>query len=173
MNLVTSREAGLRLAMWSVIASEGVLFASLLAMRGGPRLLPPSPALVAACAIAISLGLGARALSIAIQRVRSGQTVAAERLVGAGCLLAVVALGLELASVRLFGARDTVGMLVIGLHTAHVAAAVSLATWTLALLRSGRVTRRHHDVLCVVRSFWYFVAALWIFVWPLFTAPRS
>jgi heme/copper-type cytochrome/quinol oxidase subunit 3 len=172
MNLVTSREEAARIAMWSMMATECVLFGSLLAMRGGPRLVPPSFAIASAAAIAIALVVACTALSTAIRRLRGGQSRAALRLVGAALVLGILALGFEIASARLFGARDAVGMVVIGLHAAHVAAALSLGMWTLALIRSGHISRHHHEVLSLVRSFWYFVAAVWIFVWPLFTAPR-
>jgi heme/copper-type cytochrome/quinol oxidase subunit 3 len=177
MNLVTSRDRSrdiaLRVAMWSVIASEAVVFASLLAMRGGPRLLPEGPALATAAAIAASLFMGGGALTTAMRRIRDGQRVATGRLLVAACGLGFVALGLEIASARLYGTRDPVGLIVIGLHVAHVSAAIALAFWVASLVRCGKVHRRHHEMLPLVRSFWYFVGAVWIFVWPLFTAPRA
>jgi heme/copper-type cytochrome/quinol oxidase subunit 3 len=173
MNLVTSRDRALRVAMWSVIASEAVVFATLLAMRGEPRLVPAGPALATAAAIAASLFMAGGALTTAMQRIRNGQRVAAVRLVVAACALGVVALGLEIASARLYGARDHVALIVIGLHAAQVSAAIALSVWAASLLRCATVDHRHHALLGLVRSFWYFVGAVWIFVWPLFTASRA
>jgi heme/copper-type cytochrome/quinol oxidase subunit 3 len=148
------------------------MFATLLAMRGGPRLVPQGPAFATAAAIAAALFMGGRALTTALRRIRDGQPVATGRLLVAACVLGFVALSLEIATARMYGARDPVGLFVIGLHAAHVSAAIALGMWALALVRCGKVHRRHHDLLPLVRSFWYFVGVVWIFVWPLFTAPR-
>jgi heme/copper-type cytochrome/quinol oxidase subunit 3 len=173
MNLVRPADHAPRIAMWSVIASEAVLFAALLAMRGGPRTVPSLPSLATAAAIAIALITGSRALGTATRRMRDGQRVAACRLLVASVVLGIAALALELGSARLYGARDPAGMVLVGLHAAHVSAAIALSTWSLGLVQCGHVDRHNPAVLSVVRSFWYFVAILWIFVWPLFTAPRS
>jgi heme/copper-type cytochrome/quinol oxidase subunit 3 len=126
-----------------------------------------------AAAIAASLFLGGRALTMAVRRIRDGQPVATGRLIVAACMLGFVALALEIASARLHGARDPIGLIVIGLHAAQVSAAIALATWVRALVQCGKVHRRHHALLPLVRSFWYFVGVVWILVWPLFTAPRA
>jgi len=50
---------------------------------------------------------------------------------------------------------------------------VALAMWVLALVRCGRIHRRHHDVLALVSSYWYFVASVWLLAWPLVTGARA
>lgn len=169
MNLTTSRDHALRVAVWAVIASEAVMFAALLALRGGPRLAPSTGTMVLAIAITTALFAGGAALASALRRTRDGQSAAAARLLVLVSGFGFVALALELVGAR-FVAVDPLSTVIIGLHAAHVSAGIALATWILALVRIGRVHRRHHHVLQLVATYWYFIATVWVFVWPLLTS---
>jgi heme/copper-type cytochrome/quinol oxidase subunit 3 len=173
MNLLTPRDYALRAGVWSVIASEALVFCGLLAMRGAPTELPSSPTIVLAAIVAAALVGGAGALAAAVRRTRLGRVDAASRLLALGGAVGMGALALELGAVRVTGFTDPVAIAIVGLHAAHVAAAIALAMWVLALARCGRLHRRHHDVLQLVTTYWYFVAGVWVLVWPLLTAPRA
>lgn len=172
MSLVTPRDHALRIAVWSVIATEALAFASLLSVAGGPRQEPPVAAVILAAAVAAALFWGAASLTTARRRIRDGQSLAAGRILVGVALLGAVALPLELVATRITSTHDRVSMVILGLHAAHVAAAISLTIWVLALLRIGHVDRRRHDVVELVRTYWYFIAAVWAFAWPLVAAPR-
>lgn len=172
MNLLTSRDHALRIAMWAVIASEALMFAALLAVHGGP-FVPPSAATIAfGGTVAVLLIVGGASLAAALRRTRDGQPDAAARLLAATGVVGFGALALELLGSRIGAAGDPLAMAIVGLHAAHVAAGIALATWVLALVRSGRIHRRHHDALSLVSTYWYFVAGVWAFVWPLVSAHR-
>ena len=173
MNLLTPRDHALRIGVWSVIATEALVFCALLIARGGPRALPSSGTVVLAATVAAALFGGAGALAAAVRRTRIGRVEDAARFLALAGAVGIGALALELGAVRLTGFTDPVAIAIVGLHAAHVAAAVALGVWVLALLRCGRVHRRHHDVMALVSKYWYFVAGVWVLVWPLLTTPRA
>ncbi len=177
MTSTTSRDHALRIAFWSVIATETVLFGGLIALRGNGPIVTPSPvAVVLACAATLALFAAAGALSTAVRRIAVGQVGATSRLLILAIVLGLAALGLELGCARLLGAtglENPAAIALRGLHLAHVAAAISLAMWVLALVQCGRVHRHHHDVLSLVSSYWYFVGVVWVAVWPVLAAPRA
>jgi heme/copper-type cytochrome/quinol oxidase subunit 3 len=146
-----------------------VMFVALIAVRGGTRVTPSITAVALAVAVTMALFAGGGALAAAVRRVREGRIEVAARLVAFATVLGFAALVLELVGARLAGPSDALGMMIVGLHAAHVAAAIAFAGWVLALARIGRVRPRHHDVLGLVGSYWYFVAGVWVLVWPLFT----
>jgi heme/copper-type cytochrome/quinol oxidase subunit 3 len=162
----------LRIAVWTVIGSEALMFAALLALHGAPFVAPSASAVVFGGAVTLLLVVGGASLAAALRRTRDGQRDAAARLLSACGVVGGGALVLELAGARIGAAGDPLAMAIIGLHAAHVAAGIALATWVLALVRTGRVHRRHHDVLSLVATYWYFVAGIWTFVWPLVSAHR-
>lgn len=172
MSLVTPRDHALRIAVWAVIATEALAFASLLALAGGPRQEPHGAAVLLAAAVAAALFSGAASLTTALGRIRDGQSLAAGRVLVGVALLGALALPLELVATRMTSAHDRIAMIILGLHAAHVAAAISLTIWVLALLRIGNVSRRRHDAVVLVRTYWYFIGVLWAVSWPLLAAPR-
>ncbi len=172
MNLLTSRDHALRIAVWTVIGSEALMFAALLALHGGPFVAPTTPTIVFGGAVALLLVVGGASLAAALRRTRHGQADAAARLLSAAGIVGAGALVLELAGSRIGATGDPLAMAIIGLHAAHVAGGIALAVWVLALVRGGRVHRRHHDVLALVATYWYFVTGVWTFVWPLVSAHR-
>ena len=172
MNLLTSRDHALRIAVWSVIASEALMFGALLLLHGGPFVTPTASSVAFGGTVALLLIVGGASLAAALRRTREGQPEAASRLLAATGVVGFGALALELFGSRVGATRDPLAMAIVGLHAAHVAAGIALSTWVLALVRMGRVHRRHHDVLSLVATYWYFVAGVWAFVWPLVSAHR-
>jgi heme/copper-type cytochrome/quinol oxidase subunit 3 len=173
MNLPSSRDQTLRIAVWSVIASEALMFAALLAMRAPPVPRAPTlPAISLAVVVGGALFGGGAMLANALRRACEGRLRAAGRLLATAVALGFGALVLELAAARVSAVRDPIAMIVVGLHAAHVAASIALATWVLALVRCGRVFRGRYDVLSLVSSYWTFVSIVWVFVWPLFVGAR-
>lgn len=172
MNLLTSRDHALRIAMWSVIASEALMFAALIALHGGPFVKPNAATVAFGGTVALLLIVGGASLAAALRRTRDGHIDAASRLLAATSVVGFGALALELVGSRVGAAQDPLGMAIVGLHAAHVAAGIALSTWVLALVRTGRIHRRHHDVLSLVATYWYFIAGVWTFVWPLISAHR-
>jgi cytochrome c oxidase subunit 3 len=71
--------------------------------------------------------------------------------------------GLTLASSQ-YGAAFYV---LIGCHAVHVLAAVLWLAIVTLLARGGRFTAKRHDGLEMCGIYWYFVAALWAFLFPL------
>lgn len=171
MNLTTSRDHVLRVAFGLVIATEALLFSGLVLARGALPEMPSPTAMVLACAVTLALFTGAGALATSVRRIGDGLAEATSRLVAIASLLGLVALATELGSVRLFAA-DPVALAIRGLHLAHVAAAIALAVWALGLVRTGRIHRRHHAVLELVATYWYFVGVVWLVVWPFVLGPR-
>ncbi len=55
----------------------------------------------------------------------------------------------------------------IGCHAVHVLAAVVWITIVTVLAERRRFTVERHDGLEMVTMFWYFVCALWAFLFPL------
>ena len=170
MNL-TSRDHALRVAVWSVLASEALVFTALLVMHGATHLASRTPAPLLAIAITTgALFAGGACVALAVRRTRQGQLAAAARTLVIVGALGVIALACELIGARRGSPRDPLSTVIVGLHAAHVAAGIALTTWVLALMRIRHVHRRHHDVLALVASYWYFVAGVWVFVWPLLAA---
>src|SRR5690606_21958461 len=109
----------------------------------GPDAFPSFAALALAVAITAALFAGGGALASALRWVRAGRSEVAFRLLALGTGLGFLALALELAGARLFAMPDHLGLAIVGLHAAHVSAAIALAAWVLALVHGWRVHRRH------------------------------
>jgi heme/copper-type cytochrome/quinol oxidase subunit 3 len=170
MSLLTSRDHALRIAVWAVIGSEVLMFAALVLVHGGPFVAPSASTMVFGGTVAVLLVTGGASLAAALRRTRDGQHDDAARMLAITAVVGFGALALELIGSRLAASTDPLAFAIIGLHAAHVGAGIALATWVLALVRCGRVHRRHHDVLALVATYWYFVAGVWMFVWPLVSA---
>lgn len=174
MNLLTSRDHALRIAVWSVMGTEAVAFAALVAARAPALRHGPTVAgLAFALAVAAALSGGSALLAGALRRACANRTQEATRMLSVAALLGVVALGLELSASRVSASRDPIGLITAGLHAAHVAAAVALAMWVRALVQLGRVRRRQYDVLRLVGTYWMFVSIVWVAVWPVFVAVSA
>jgi heme/copper-type cytochrome/quinol oxidase subunit 3 len=156
-----------------VIISEALMFGALIAMRGAPHAAPSGPTIALAATVAATLFAGAAALASALRRIRIGRVADAGRLLSIAGIAGGAGLVLELSAARLAALADPLAVAIVGLHAAHVAAAVALSAWSLALLRSGSLHRRRHDMLSLIASYWYFVACVGVFVWPLLTGPRA
>jgi heme/copper-type cytochrome/quinol oxidase subunit 3 len=171
MNL-TSRDKALHFAFWSVLASEAVLFAGLIAVRaGGPMAAPPPQATVLAGGVVLALFIAAGTLATAARRLSDGLARAASRLIAVAVVSGFAALVLEISSARVLGAHDPTSLVLRGLHLAYVSAAIGLSTWSLVLVRCSRPQRRESHVLSLVTSYWYFVGIVWLAAWPMFATP--
>lgn len=166
---LTSRDRMLRIATWSVIASEALMFAALFVAHGGVRPEPKLGELALAATVAGLLVAASLALASAIHHVRAERPQLATKRLALVIVLGVAAVALELVAAGLFTTRDPLGLVILGLHAAHTAAAVALAGWAIALTRCGRVRHGRCGALELVATYWYFVAVLWIFVGPLVT----
>lgn len=174
MSLLTSRDHALRVAVWSVMTTEAVAFAALvLARPPGLGCVPALPGVLLAMVIGAALAGGSALLAGSLRRACAGQLADAVRGLTAAIVLGLAALILELAASHASGARDPIAMITAGLHAAHVAAAIALATWVRALVQHGRFRRRQFDVLRLVGLYWGFVAVVWVVVWPVFVAARA
>lgn len=170
VNLATPRPHALRIAVGSVILGEAVVFAGLMSVHGVPLRIPSATAFLLAAAIGALLVGGSGALASALRCVREERGSAAiTRLLLAGAA-GFIALALEIICARTTAMRDSIALVIAGLHSAHIAAGIALATWVFALLHGRRVHRHHLEVLSLVAAYWYFVAGVWMFVWPLVTS---
>jgi cytochrome c oxidase subunit 3 len=135
-----------RLPLFVTALNSLVLFGSLVPMTGALRAVARDDRAALSRALAITTGLGA--LFLAVQGFE---------------WVRLVHHGLTLSSSQ-YGASF---YLVIGCHAGHVLAAVVWLAAVTALARRGRFTARRHDVLEMCAIYWYFVAALWAFLFPL------
>lgn len=171
MNLATPRPHALRIAIGSIIVGEAVVFAGLVSVHGVPLRVPRATSLLLAVAIGALLVAGGVYLASAARCAREHRgTAAIARLVLAG-VAGFIALALEITCGRITK-RDPVAHVIAGLHSAHIAAAIALATWMAALLHDRHVHRHHGDVVSLVAAYWYFVAGVWIFIWPVVATSR-
>jgi cytochrome c oxidase subunit 3 len=176
--------ASTRIAMIALMTSELMLFAGLIGMyivvRGSVTVWPPAdqprlPLLVTTVNTFVLFG-SLVPLTMALRAIGRDDRDGAARALGITAVLGTTFLavqgfewtrlvhhGLTLASSQ-YGAAFYV---LIGCHAAHVLAAVVwLATVTL-LARRGRFTAARHAGLEMCGIYWYFVAALWAFLFPL------
>jgi heme/copper-type cytochrome/quinol oxidase subunit 3 len=123
-----------------------VLFGSLVPMTRAMRAIVRDDRARAASALALTTALGAVFLAV--------QGFEWIRLVGHG---------LTLASSQ-YGASFYV---LIGCHAMHVLAAVLWLAIVTVLARRGRFSARHHAGLEMCGIYWFFVAGLWAFLFPL------
>lgn len=162
--------------MWMLIATEALLYGVLLGLDGGPRLALHAPALAMSAVIAVLLFGGGAALGIAVRRTREGRFAAAGRLLVLVAVTGFGALTLEVASARQIADSEPLARVIAGLHTAHVGAGIALVLWVLALVRTPRLDhdddRQRSDAVALVTAYWYFVAGVWVFVWPVVSAAR-
>ena len=176
--------ASTRIAMIALMTSELMLFAGLVGMYLVVRLSltvwPPAdqprlPILVTSLNTLVLFGSLAP-MTAALRAIRRDDQARATGALAITTALGTVFLaiqgfewtrlvhhGLTLASSQ-YGASF---YLLIGCHAVHVLAAVVwLATVTL-LARRGRFTATRHAGLEMCGIYWYFVAALWAFLFPL------
>ena len=176
--------ANTRIAIIAIITSELMLFAGLVGMYLVVRLSaatwPPAdqprlPLLVTALNSLVLFG-SLVPLTRALGAIGRDDRAEAGRALGLTTLLGSVFLavqggewarlvhhGLTLASSQYGGAF----YVLIGCHAVHVLVAVVWLTTVTALARRGRFSARHHAGLEMCAVYWYFVAALWAFLFPL------
>lgn len=166
---LTSRDQLLRIGAWLVLASEALMFIGLLSAHGGARPAPTLRELSLMGGIALALTFGCVAATAAIYHARARRAGLALRRLTAVLVLGTIALALQLVGIALFTTMDPFGFVIFALHAAHVAAAVVLAGWAVAVIRAGHRGARNSAALQLVLAYWYFVAVLWLFVGPLLT----
>jgi heme/copper-type cytochrome/quinol oxidase subunit 3 len=135
-----------RLPLLVTTINSLVLFASLVPMTRALRAIARNDREATARALSITTALGA--LFLAVQGFE---------------WVRLVQHGLTLSSSQ-YGASFYV---VIGCHAAHVLAAVVWLAAVTALASRGRFTAQRHAALEMCGIYWYFVAALWAFLFPL------
>ena len=176
--------ASTRIAMIALIASELMLFAGLIGMyiviRQAQAVWPPAdqPRLPLLVTTLNSIGLFASVvpLTIALRATRAGDSPRAAHALTVTAGLGIVFLtvqgaewvrlvhhGLTLASSVWGGAF----YVLIGCHAAHVFTAVVWLAIITTLARRGRFTPQAYAGLEMCATYWYFVAALWVLLFPL------
>jgi cytochrome c oxidase subunit 3 len=123
-----------------------VLFASLIPMTTALRAIGRDDRPRAAGALAVTTAMGA--VFLAVQGFEWTR---------------LVAHGLTLASSQYGGSF----YILIGCHAVHVLAAVVWLVAVTILTRGGRFTAKHHAGLEMCGIYWFFVAGLWAFLFPL------
>jgi cytochrome c oxidase subunit 3 len=192
----TPYERRYRIAVWTVIASEALLFAGLFGLYFGYR-SEYGAAFTAGVhddyqwiggANTIVLLTSSFAIAWAIHATRAGRAR-----VATWCLAAVLVLGLcflVLKGVE-WGLHIEEGIvpgpayhadyhgrgtllfftmyyLMTGLHAAHVVAGMALVAWMFVRAYHRRLTPERHLALDLVALYWHFVDAIWVFLWPMF-----
>jgi cytochrome c oxidase subunit 3 len=176
--------ASTRIAMIALMTSELMLFAGLVGMyivvRGSVTVWPPAdqprlPILVTTLNTFVLFG-SLVPMTTALRAIARDDRDGAARALGITALLGTTFLavqgfewtrlvhhGLTLASSQ-YGAAFYV---LIGCHAAHVLAAVVWLVTVTLLAHRGRFTAKRHAGLEMCGIYWYFVAALWAFLFPL------
>ena len=173
-----------QLAILIFIAFEAMIFMGLISayfvLRSGHMAWPPPDMprlpLAVSAVNTVMLTFSAftmwRALS-AVRRadvagLRSG--LVATAVLGGGFLavqgsewVRLIRQGLTLSS----GAYGSIFYTLVGLHAAHVVAAVVWLLAVLALAQRGRFTERRHTAVQLCAMYWYFVCGLWLVIFGL------
>ena len=191
-----NHERRYRVAIWTVIASEALLFAGLFALYASYRDEYP---------LAFEQGVRADyqwiggtntlllltssfAIAWAIHMARRDRRRAV-----AWSLGAVIVLGLGFLALKLlewgfhihegivpgtaysgeWHGRGTTLFFTLyyamtGLHALHVIAGLALVTWMFVRATRGGIDRERHFTLELVALYWHFVDAIWVFLWPMF-----
>lgn len=173
-----------QLAMAAVIVGELMMFAALvgafLLFRLQAQIWPPAglPRLPIVMTALNTLVLVASVVPMrgALRAVRAGRQAEGARAATWAALLGglfvlvqgvewarLVSHGLSLGS----GAYGGVFYVLIGCHAVHVLVAVAFVAVVAALVRLGRVDARRHAPLEMSVTYWYFVVALWLVLFPL------
>ena len=173
-----------RIAIVMLIAAETMLFTGLIGayvvLRGTSGPWPPlgQPRLPLAITWANTglLLLSCWTMSRAVAALRAGHVRRLRLALVETGLLGSAFLGVQGSEwVRLLnhGLTLSTGLygatfyLLIGLHGAHVAAAVTWLLWLLARSGGGRFTLKRAAGVDLCAIYWYFVCALWAVLFPL------
>lgn len=190
------QERRYRVAVWTVIASESLLFAGLFALYASYRTEYRSTWEAGVLADYQWIG-GANTLILltssffvawAIHLLRRDRRKAA-----AWSLAAVIVLGLAFLVLKFLewglhiregvvpglayhGSYHGVGTSLFftlyygmtGLHAAHVVAGLVLVIWVFARVLRRTLTPERHVALELVALYWHFVDLVWVFLWPMF-----
>jgi cytochrome c oxidase subunit 3 len=176
--------ASTRIAMIALMTSELMLFAGLVGMyivvRFSVTVWPPAdqprlPILVTTLNTFVLFG-SLVPMTMALRAIGRDDRDGAAQALGITAVLGTTFLavqgfewtrlvhhGLTLASSQ-YGAAFYV---LIGCHAVHVLAAVVWLAVVTLLARRGRFTAKRHAGLEMCGIYWYFVAALWAFLFPL------
>lgn len=191
-----AREQAATLGMWVFLATEVLLFASLLAGYAVYRLSFPGTFAEAKTHMEVAIGttntyvlvtssvlvaLGTAALRLGHRR-RSVAALLGAIVLGFGFLsLKLVEYGRHIEQGALPGAwyhfedfaRPGAGLfftlyyLLTGLHAFHVLVGIALLSVMAWRVRAGTLTREEHVPLELAGMYWHFVDVVWLFLWPL------
>jgi cytochrome c oxidase subunit 3 len=191
---ITGDHRRYRVAVWTVIASEALLFAGLFALYTSYR--AEYPAAFDAGVRADYQWIGGTntfilltssfAIAWAVHATRLGRIRTAS-----WSLAAVLACGLAFLALKLlewglhieegavpglyYSGADhghgttlffTLYYAMTGLHALHVVAGLALVVWV--AIRPQRRAVDRHLALELVAVYWHFVDAIWVFLWPMF-----
>jgi heme/copper-type cytochrome/quinol oxidase subunit 3 len=176
--------ASTRIAMIALITSEFMLFAGLVGMylvvRVASPVWPPAgqPRLPILVTTLNSLVLFASLLPMAraVRAIGRDDRAGAATALGLTTVLGTLFLAVQGAEwTRLVQHGLTLGSsqyggafyVLIGCHAVHVLAAVVWLAVVTMLARRGHFSAPHHAGLEMCAIYWYFVAALWAFLFPL------
>ena len=194
--IAANLERRFRVALWTVVASEALLFAGLFALYACYRSEYPQ-AFDAGVGLDIHwigglntfvLLTSSFAVAWAIHSMRLGRVKGT-----AWGLVAVLALGAAFLVLKLvewsihihdgivpgmayagpYNGRGTTLFFTLyyamtGLHAAHVIAGLALIAWVLGRVRRRTITPDGFIALELVGLYWHFVDVVWVFLWPMF-----
>ncbi|HVV87111.1 MAG TPA: cytochrome c oxidase subunit 3, partial [Kofleriaceae bacterium] len=197
----TNHERRWRIAVWTVIASEALLFSGLFALYAGYRSehaaafaagVRGDDAMIGGINTLVLL-TSSFAMAWAVHRVRAGRRGVAA--VSLACVLVLGAVFLALKGLEwshhiadgvvpgaAYHGPDRgpgIGLFVAlyfgmtGLHALHVVAGLALVAWMLSLVVRGKAGAGHPLPVELVGLYWHFVDAIWVFLWPLFYLMRT
>lgn len=173
-----------QLAMAAVIIAELMMFAGLV---GGylvfrlrttvwpPEGLPRLPVVLTALNTAVLLA-SVLPMHAALSRVRADRLPEAGRAATWAAALGGLFVAIQgFEWVRLVRHGLTLGSSVygsafyvlIGCHAVHVLLAIAFVAGVTVLVRRGRLDADHHAPLEMCATYWYFVVALWLGLFPL------
>ena len=194
--MIAALERRYRVAVWTVIASEALLFAGLFALYASYRSEYPL-AFDAGVTLDIQwigglntfvLLTSSFAVAWGIHLMRQGRMQGA-----AWGLVAVLGLGVTFLVLKLveWGIHIHDGIvpgiaytgpynghgttlfftlyyMMTGLHAAHVIAGLALIAWVLGRVRRRTITPEYPIAFELVGLYWHFVDVVWVFLWPMF-----
>ncbi|HUJ62851.1 MAG TPA: cytochrome c oxidase subunit 3 [Kofleriaceae bacterium] len=191
-----------RVAVWTVIASEALLFSGLFGLYWSYRDEYPR-AFDAGVRIDIAWMGGVNtfvlltssfAIAWAVHAMRHARTRVVARCLVAVLLLGGVFLALKIAEWTVHISEGvvpggayytgpwngrgsslffTLYYFMTGLHALHVIAGMVLIAWVALRVRARTLTGDDPHALELVALYWHFVDAIWVFLWPMFYLMRA
>ncbi len=189
------RQATARLGMWLFLGSESLLFAGLLALFAGYRVMYPTAFHAAAEHANVALGTintyilltSSLTVALALRATEHGR-----RRATVVWLLVSIAFGLAFDVLKFVEYAQhlhdgfapghyytatslppssvlyfTLYYLLTGLHALHVTAGVIVLAWLALRARRGDFSPTSHIALECGTLYWHLVDLVWIFLWPI------